>query len=124
MFNKYKKIIEKIVDIKSYLNFILLNLLVILFPLNQQYHFRPYPSVDGFIIDYLILKVSIPEILVVLLLTINFNECLKIVFSKEYFKVISAIVLFFLVSILRSNYPLLAIYENILLLSCFDSSLK
>jgi hypothetical protein len=119
MFNKYKKIIEKIVDIKNYLNFILLNLLVILFPLNQQYHFRPYPSVDGFIIDYLILKVSIPEILVVLLLAINYKECLKIVFSKEYFKVISAIVLFFLVSILRSNYPLLAIYENILLLVCF-----
>jgi hypothetical protein len=115
MFNKYKKIIEKIVDIKKYLNLILLNSLVILFPLNQQYRIRPFSSVDGFIIDYLMVKVSIPELILFAILLLNFKEIIKEIIRTDFYKFIALFSLFFLISIFKSNYLLLAFYENLVI---------
>jgi len=117
MFNKYKKIIEKLVDIKRYLNLILLNSLIILFPLNQQYHFRPFPSVDGFIIDYLMIKISIPEIVLFMILLLNLREFFKEITKSNFYKLIALLSFFFLISIFKSNYLLLALYENLVLIS-------
>ena len=116
MFNKNKKLIEKIVDIKEAVNQILLGSLVILFPLNQQYHFRPYPSVDGFIIDYLILKVSIPEILLFLIFFLNLKEIIKIVLSSKYYRFLFPFFVLLTISVIQSNYLYLALYENFLLI--------
>lgn len=116
MFNKNKKIIEKIVDIKNQLNKFLILLLTALFPLNQQFHLRPFPSVDGLIIDYLILKISLPEILVMLLFIFNLRQLFEIfinIFKKPLSWVFLGLVLG---SILTSNYIALALYENLMLI--------
>jgi len=119
MFNKYKRIIEKIVDIKRYLNLIFLNSLVILFPLNQQYHFRPFPSVDGFIIDYLILKISIIEVILILIFIFNFYKILeaaKLILRSTFFWIL---IVFISIAVFRSNYLVLALYENSILIIYF-----
>jgi len=116
MFKKNKKIIEKIVDIKNQLNKFLILLLTALFPLNQQFHLRPFPSVDGLIIDYLILKISLPEILVMLLFIFNLRQLFEIfinIFKKPLSWVFLGLVLG---SILTSNYIALALYENLMLI--------
>ena len=112
MFNKNKKLIEKIVDIKNQLSKYLISLIIITLPLNQQYHFRPFPSVDGFIIDYLILKVSIVEILIYGYFFLNIRQIINSVKSLFKYKIfwISFICIFF--SIIQSKYLSLAIYEN------------
>jgi hypothetical protein len=105
------------VDNKNQINQILVFLLTILFPLNQQYHFRPFPSVDGFIIDYLIIKVSIPEIFIFSLLILNVNQIFKFIrnWSKTSFFWLFLSIL--VISIFRSNYIFLALYENMVLIS-------
>jgi hypothetical protein len=116
MFYKLKNLNENIVDIKNHLNNILVNLIFILFPLNQQYHFRPFSSVEGVIIDYLIVKVSIPEILILSLFFINLKGILKII--TDYFLSIWTLISLVLIlnSVIRSSYIFLAIYENSLLI--------
>ncbi len=105
--NKYK---EKI----SHL--ILLGI-TFLFPLNQQLHFRPFPSVDGFIIDYLIVKISLPELLLILLTVLQvgaIKEFLRNSALARYtslgFLTLSAVTTIF------SNYKILSVYENSIVL--------
>jgi hypothetical protein len=113
MLNIYKRIIENKVDIKNKLNKLLFFILILFFPINQQYHIRPFPSVDGFIIDYLITKISIVELLIFSIFLINFKDLIT------YFKSIYKNILFWIFilltiqSILRSGYTYLAIYQNI-----------
>lgn len=119
MFNKYRKINDKIVDIKSQINKFLVTLLIIIFPLNQQYHLKPFPSVDGFIIDYLILKVSIVEVLLFSIFILNvFNIFAQIkgLVLNWYF---CGFLFFIVQSVLRSKYPLLSLYENLVLFLVF-----
>lgn len=105
--------------IKEHLNKITIILLLALFPLNQQYHLRPFPSVDGFIIDYLIVKVSLPEILIFFLIFLNFKEIvLNLSNSSNRTKfILFVFIIFLLLTVLRSNYLFLGIYENLVILS-------
>lgn len=116
MFNINKKINDKIVDIKPKLNQIVFALLILFFPLNQQYHFRPFPSVEGFIIDYLIVKISIIELLIISIVIFNFSDVLNILkkFIKKWY--FWGFLLIIFQSILRSDYFLLALYESLILL--------
>ena len=106
---------------KNQINKILIILLLTLFPLNQQYHLRPFPSVEGFIIDYLILKVSIPEILIFCFIALNFNEVIEFFksFKKRNFLILSLFLIFFSISIYLSNYFFLALYEHLVVVSLF-----
>jgi len=103
------------------LKYINLLLIVFLFPLNQQFHLRPFPSVQGIIIDYLIIKISLPEILLISLTILNLDWILKA--TADFKSLIIKywylmLVLFLLVTfnIYQSNYFYLAIYENLILL--------
>ena len=110
-----KKIIEKYVN---KISTILILLIIITFPINQQIHFRPFPTVDGFIIDYLILKVSLPEVLILCLFVLNswriFNS-----FTRIHFLIFFSFVFILILSIFSSKYKSLSIYENLIWLTVF-----
>lgn len=110
-----KKIIEKYVN---KISSILILLIIITLPINQQFHFRPFPTVDGFIIDYLILKVSLPEILLLAFLLLNFWRILS---SMKNFitSILNAVILvsflsLTIYSIFISKYQSLSIYDNLI----------
>jgi len=113
--NNFLKIqIEKI----SY--FLLLSL-IILFPLNQQFHIRPFPNIEGVIIDYLILKVSLPEILLIIFTFFNISNIVnlfKFVINLNFKDIllISFLIILVILNIFRSNYLYLAAYENLIIL--------
>ena len=95
--------------------FILLGLTV-LFPLNQQLHVKPFPDVDGFIIDYLMLKISIPELLIVLITIFQIRPILDSIKSERLVRYVAlTFSLFSTVSILFSKYQMVAIYENLIM---------
>jgi hypothetical protein len=108
--------------------YFILFLLVILFPVNQQLHIRPFPNIEGVIVDYLILKISIPEVLLIVLTLFNLNWIIRSL--KEHAEVISKYLLLWLIiigfsilNIFKSNYPLLAFYENLILILILLNSL-
>ena len=91
--------------------------LTCLFPLNQQLHLKPFPSVDGFIIDYLIVKISLPELLLVLLTVLQIGAIREFLrnsiltrYTSTGFLILSVLTTIF------SNYKLLSIYENLIIL--------
>jgi len=119
MFKIIKKLIEQIVDRKDQLSKLLVTILIFLFPLNQQYHFRTFPSVDGHLIDYLILKVSVVELLLFALILINLKEVYLILLSYlKNFYFLSFLILI-LNSTLLSKYIWVSLYENLILVSIF-----
>ena len=101
------------------INELLLISISLLFPLNQQLHLKPFPNVDGFIIDYLITKISIPEILLVTLTIFNFKRLVNILKTKNLQLPILGFVIFGIISTYLSKYPMLSIYENFILLILF-----
>lgn len=116
-----KKSIQKI---KEYL---LLGILF-LFPLNQQLHIRPFQDVDGFIIDYLILKISIPEVLLVAFFILNIKE-IVLNFKNSFNSRLIAVffLIFSSISIFLSKYKVLGIYESavfLILIICLGSFYK
>lgn len=91
--------------------------ILILFPLNQQLHLRPFPDVSGFIIDYLILKISIPEILLILFVIFNFWEIISNLKKSLNTRIFVGIYIFFsIMSVYQSNYKILGIYESCVIL--------
>ena len=95
-------------------------LIVILFPLNQQLHLRPFPSIDGRIIDYLIIKISIVEVLLICFTILNIPNLLKLfieLYRKHFYLFISFLGLTVLVSLNSyfSRYPILSVYENLII---------
>jgi hypothetical protein len=117
-----KNLIELKVDTKSKICRLLLFLIFILFPLNQQYHLRPFPSVDGFIIDYLIVKISVVELLLISYYILNIREIYNSVLLS-YRRLIFSVTLFLVISIFQSNYIWLAIYENFILFLFFTTGI-
>lgn len=108
LLNFYEKI--------KYFNLILL---IILFPVNQQLHIRPFPNVEGLIIDYLMLKISIPEVLLFTLTIFNLNWIIKSLKElspsfKKYWYLLSILIFGSIVSVYKSNYLYLSIYENLI----------
>lgn len=106
------------------IRYFILILLVILFPVNQQLHIRPFPSIDGVIIDYLMLKISIPELLIVFLTIFNIRWVSKffkenILIIKRFSILLFLLVFFMALNIYRSRYPILGIYENLILILIF-----
>jgi len=102
------------------LKYFILILIVLLFPVNQQLHIRPFTSVEGVIVDYLILKISIPEILIFALTLFNLNWVVKFFKEKgnqllKSWLIFAVLILSVSLSIYRSGYTYLAIYENLVL---------
>lgn len=116
----YQKMKTVLIDQISRAKQFIFILIVLLFPLNQQLHIRPFPSVDGFIIDYLMTKVSVIEILLIAFTLLNSFNILKSFRNLELgYKEISIslfALIFLLSSIFRSNYILTAIYDNLILI--------
>jgi len=103
-------------------------LIVILFPLNQQLHLRPFPSIDGRIIDYLIIKISIVEVFLICFTILNIPNLIKLfidLYKKHFQFLIGFLSLLLLVSLNTyvSKYPLLSIYENLVILLIILNSL-
>lgn len=100
-------------------NQIIVYLLLSLFPLNQQLHLKPFPSVDGFIIDYLMVKISIPETLLFVFLLLNIKVLLRTFLNLNLKQKILLIIpfLFLSISTIKSSYLNLAIYENFVIFS-------
>lgn len=101
-------------------SYFLLFLIVILFPINQQLHLRPFPNVEGVIIDYLMVKISIPEVLLIFFTFFNirniYNYWTSFLNSFPR-KVLSLLLLSpVIISIYFSNYLALSVYENLILL--------
>lgn len=108
----------KLIKIKyiDKMNYILLLALTVLFPLNQQLHLKPFPNVDGFIIDYLMLKISVPELLIVLITTSQIRPILDSIKNEILVRyVVLVFSIFSVVSIVFSRYQLVAIYENLII---------
>jgi len=93
-------------------NFLVL-LILIIFPINQQFHVRPFSSVEGFIIDYLIIKISAQELVLSGIFLLNIFLIVK--FFKDLRKVLVLILflLLGLLSVLNSKYIFLAVFDNI-----------
>ena len=101
---------------KDKINCLILLGLTVLFPLNQQLHVKPFPDVDGFIIDYLMLKISIPELLIILITIFQIRPILDSIKSERLVQYAALIFsLFSIVSILFSRYQVVAIYENLII---------
>ena len=101
---------------KDKINCLILLGLTVLFPLNQQLHVKPFPDVDGFIIDYLMLKISIPELLIVLITIFQIRPILDSIKSERLVRyVLLTFSLFSTISILFSKYQMVAIYENLIM---------
>ena len=101
---------------KDKINCLILLGLTVLFPLNQQLHVKPFPDVDGFIIDYLMLKISIPELLIVLITIFQIRPILDSIKSERLVRYVTlTFSLFSTVSILFSKYQMVAIYENLIM---------
>ena len=101
---------------KDKINCLILLGLTVLFPLNQQLHVKPFPDVDGFIIDYLMLKISIPELLIVLITIFQIRPILDSIKSERLVRYVAlTFSLFSTVSILFSKYQMVAIYENLIM---------
>ena len=103
-------------------------LIVILFPLNQQLHLRPFPSIDGRIIDYLIIKISIVEVFLICFTILNIPNLIKLfidLYKKHFQFFIGFLVLLLLVSLNSyvSKYPILSVYENFVILLIVLNSL-
>lgn len=118
-----KRLIDIKVDTKNLrvnsINFLLI-ITSILFPLNQQLHIRPFPSVEGFIIDYLITKISIPEILLIFISVLRLPEIAKEITKSLNLRISTVILLFFLtLSSLRSDYLVLSLYESLIIMIIF-----
>lgn len=113
-----KKLIEKYVN---KISSILVLLIIITFPINQQIHFRPFPTVDGFIIDYLILKVSLPEVILLCFFILNIWRVFC-GFNKVRILVFSFFFCILLLSVINSKYKSLAIYENLIWLVVFQNA--
>ena len=108
--------------------YFILFLLVILFPVNQQLHIRPFSSIDGVIIDYLMVKISIPEILLMILSILNIRYFYSLFidkFKKITFVNVSLLICFcfIILNIWNSNYLNLSIYENLIMVLIFLNSL-
>ena len=103
------------------IRYFLLVVLIIIFPLNQQIHLRPFPNVEGVIIDYLITKISLPEMLLIIFSFFNIPNIYK---SLRYQLQINKFGIFLLIvsflmlvlNTFRSEFINLAIYENLILL--------
>jgi len=111
MFLNLKKYIETNVN---KLNSILILLITLIFPLNQQYHLRPFISVEGFIIDYLILKISAQEVIIFLILVLNLVFIIKFFRNLRILSVLLLFLTFIFLSVLNSRYTLLAFYDNLI----------
>lgn len=110
MYLKIKNLIETNVN---KINHFLFLLIFIIFPINQQYHFRPFSSVEGFIIDYLIIKISVQEIIFIFIFILNFFAIFRFFKSAKSIYIFLLFLVFVLVSILNSKYPYLALYDNL-----------
>jgi len=108
-----KNIIEKYVN---KISSILISLIIATLPINQQIHFRPFPTVDGFIIDYLIFKVSLPEILILSFLLFNIWRIFSN-FNRNNYIFLTIFLALILYSTYLSEYKSVAIYENLIWVS-------
>lgn len=99
------------------ISYLILLGLTFLFPLNQQLHLKPFSSVDGFIIDYLIVKISLPEILLILLTILQVNSIRDFLRNSSLARyTASGFLILSVLTTVFSNYILLSIYENLIIL--------
>jgi len=104
---------------------IIFYLILILFPLNQQLHFRDFPTIDGIVLDYLIIKVSISQILIFLLTLFSIPQILKFLTGFKFnlnsssyiFLLFLFLTLFY--SIFTSHYLLLSFLDTLYFLLLF-----